>query len=211
MLEDIPLFSCLDKAALGGLEAVAARKRLPKNAVVFLQEDESNSVYIVLSGKVKVVIDDEAGREIVLAMLGTGEYFGEMAVLDGISRSATVITTEPTDMLIIHRDDFKNILTAHPDMVFNLLKVLLARLRRADQTIENLALKNVHGRVANLLMQFAVPRNGNWILEQRMTHQEIANMVGSSREMVSKIMGEFVDAGDITIEKKHININKKLV
>jgi len=211
MLKDISLFSCLDADALRSLEAVAVRKKFPKNAVVFLQEDESDSVYIILSGRVKAVIHDEQGREIVLAMIGAGEYFGEMAALDGVPRSATVMTTEPTKMLVIHRDDFKHFLSAHPDLVFNLLKVLLARLRKADQTIENLALKNVHGRVANLLMQFAVPSDGKWVLKKRMTHQEIANMVGSSREMVSKIMGEFAHAGLITIEKKQITIHKKLV
>jgi CRP/FNR family cyclic AMP-dependent transcriptional regulator len=113
-------------------------------------------------------------------------------------------------MLIIHRDDFKNILSANPDMAFNLLKVLLERLRRANQKIEDLAFTNVYGRVANLLMQFAQPEGQKWVVEEKMTHQEIANMVGSSREMVSKILGELVDAGYISIEQKRITINRKL-
>jgi CRP/FNR family cyclic AMP-dependent transcriptional regulator len=113
-------------------------------------------------------------------------------------------------MLIIHRDDFKNILSANPDMAFNLLKVLLERLRRANQKIEGLAFTNVYGRVVNLLMQFAEPYGKGWVVREKMTHQEIANMVGSSREMVSKIMGELVDAGYLSIEKRQIKIQKKL-
>jgi CRP/FNR family cyclic AMP-dependent transcriptional regulator len=114
-------------------------------------------------------------------------------------------------MLILHRSDFKKILSANPDMAFNLLKVLLERLRRANEKIEGLAFTNVYGRVANLLMQFAEARGQKWVVEEKMTHQEIANMVGSSREMVSKIMSELMEAGSISIEKKQITVNRKLL
>ena len=210
MLEDISLFSCLDDGALRNFEEVAVRKQFPKNAIIFSKGDESDSLYIVLDGKVKAVIHDEEGKEIVLAEIGAGEYFGEMAALDGVPRSATIVTKEPTAMLIIHRNDFKNVLSANPDMVFNLVTVLLERLRRADQMIESLALRDVHGRVASLLMQSAEPQGPEWVLEGRMTHQEIANRVGSSREMVSKILAELVEAGHISIEKRQITIHRKL-
>ena len=210
MLEDIPLFSCLDAEVVRDFEKVAARKRFPKNAIVFSRGDESDSLYIVRSGKVKAVIHDEEGREIVLAVIGEGEYFGEMGVLDGVPRSATIVTQEPTEMLVIRRNDFKKLLSANPDMALNLIAVVLQRLRRADQKIESLGLRYVHGRVANLLMQSAEPQGREWVVKEKMTHQEIANVVGSSREMVSKILAELVEAGSISIEKRQITIHRKL-
>jgi CRP/FNR family transcriptional regulator, cyclic AMP receptor protein len=210
MLEDIPLFSCLDAEAVRDFEKVATRKRFPKNAIVFSRGDESDSLYIVRSGKVKAVIHDEEGKEIVLADIGEGEYFGEMGVLDGVPRSATIVTQEPTEMLVIRRNDFKKLLSANPDMAFNLIAVVLQRLRRADQKIESLGLRYVHGRVANLLMQSAEPQGREWVVKGKMTHQEIANVVGSSREMVSRILAELVEAGSISIEKRQITIHRKL-
>jgi CRP/FNR family cyclic AMP-dependent transcriptional regulator len=210
MLEDIPLFSCLDAEVVRDFEKVAARKRFPKDAIVFSRGDESDSLYIVRSGKVKAVIHDEEGREIVLAVIGEGEYFGEMGVLDGVPRSATIVTQEPTEMLVIRRNDFKKLLSANPDMALNLIAVVLQRLRRADQKIESLGLRYVHGRVANLLMQSAEPQGREWVVKGKMTHQEIANVVGSSREMVSKILAELVEAGSISIEKRQITIHRKL-
>jgi CRP/FNR family cyclic AMP-dependent transcriptional regulator len=210
MLEDIPLFSCLDAEVVRDFEKVAARKRFPKDAIVFSRGDESDSLYIVRSGKVKAVIHDEEGREIVLAVIGEGECFGEMGVLDGVPRSATIVTQEPTEMLVIRRNDFKKLLSANPDMALNLIAVVLQRLRRADQKIESLGLRYVHGRVANLLMQSAEPQGREWVVKGKMTHQEIANVVGSSREMVSKILAELVEAGSISIEKRQITIHRKL-
>jgi len=211
MLRDRSFSSGLDDIVLRDFEEVAARRRFPKNAVIFSKGDESDSLYIVQSGRVKAVIHDEEGKEIVLSVIGPGEYFGEMAALDGVPRSATMVTQEPTELLIIRRNDFKGILSSNPDMVLNLLSVLLERLRRANQKIESLALRDVHGRVTHFLMQSAEPRGGEWVFEGKMTHQEIANMVGSSREMVSKILAELVEVGHISIEKRRIAIHRKLM
>lgn len=210
MLEDVALFSCLDEDAVRHFERIAVRKRFPKNATVFSKGDTSDSLYVVCTGKVKAVVHDEQGKEIVLSLIGPGEYFGEMAALDGVPRSATIVTKETTEILIIRRDDFKRLLSLNPDMVFNLLSVLLGRLRRANQKIEALAFTNVHDRVAHLLMQLAEPNDEGWIVKDKMTHQEIADMVGASREMVSRIMGELVTAGYLSIERKQIQIRKKL-
>ncbi len=210
MLRSIPLFSCLDEDALDKVGAMAVRKQLPKNTVIFSKGDASDSLYVVCSGRVKAVIHDEMGKEIVLSVIGTGECFGEMAALDGVPRSATIVTKEPTEILVLHRNDFKRILSANPDMVFSLLEVLLDRLRRADEKIEGLAFWSVYGRIANLLMEFAQPVGSKWVVRERMTHQEIADMVGSSRERVSKILKEISDAGYITLERKQITIHKKL-
>jgi CRP/FNR family cyclic AMP-dependent transcriptional regulator len=210
MLEDVSLFAGLDEEAVRNFEAIALRKRFPKNTIIFSKGDQSDSLYIVQTGRVKAVIHDEQGKEIVLSVFGPGEYFGEMAALDGVPRSATIVTKETTEMLTIHKNDFRQILTSNPDMIFNLLQVLLERLRRANQKIEGLAFTNVYGRVANLLMQFAEPAGDGWIVKEKLTHQEIANMIGSSREMVSRIMVELVDGGYLAIDKKRISILKKL-
>jgi CRP/FNR family cyclic AMP-dependent transcriptional regulator len=211
MLRDIPLFSCLDEDALRDLEAAGVNRRFPKNTVILSKGDSSDSVYVVREGKVKVVIHDEAGKEIVLSVIGAGECFGEMAALDGVPRSATVVTKEPAEILILHGTEFKRILSSNLDMVFNLLNVLLKRLRRADEKIESLAFWNVHARIANLLMELARPAGSEWVIQERMTHQEIADMVGSSRERVSRILKEIADAGHISMERKRITIHTRLV
>lgn len=211
MLGEIPLFSCLDENALREIESEAVRKRFPKNTVIFSKGDESDSLYVICKGKVKAVIHDELGKEIVLSVIGSGECFGEMAALDGIPRSATIVTKEPTELLILHRDDFKRILSSNLDVLFNLVSVLLARLRRADEKIESLAFWNVHGRIANLFMEMARPEGSRWVIREKMTHQEIADIVGSSRERVSKILKEIADAGYISIDHKQITIHRKLL
>lgn len=211
MLGEIPLFSCLGEDALRDVESEAVRKRFPKNTVIFSKGDESDSLYVICKGRVKAVIHDEMGKEIVLSVIGSGECFGEMAALDGVPRSATIVTKEPTEILILHRDEFKRILSSNFDMLFTLLSVLLARLRRADEKIESLAFWNVHGRIANLLMELAQPAGSEWVIREKMTHQEIADIVGSSRERVSKILKEIMDAGYISIRHKQITIHRKLV
>lgn len=209
MLKNIPLFSCLNDHELDALSKVAVKKTFPKNTILFTEGDTTNSLYIICSGKVKVTINNNEGKEVILSMLGSGEYFGEMALLDGEPRSACVITKESTELLIISKEDFMDIFSSNP-IAFSLLKGLSKRLREANKKIESLALLDVYGRVARLLIQLAKPKDQNLVIEDKMTHQEIANMIGSSREMVSIILKELSNGGYITIEKKFITINKKL-
>jgi len=211
MLKEISIFSCLDDETIRYFEKVAVRQKFPKNTVLFSKGDRSDSFYIVSSGRVKAIIHDEQGKEIVLSRIGAGEYFGEMAAIDGAPRSATIMTKEPTEVLVIRRDDFRKMLSSNPDMMFDLLKVLLERLRKADEKIESLAFSSVYHRVCNLLMQFAEPKGQKWVIKETLTHHEIADMVGSSRETVTRAVKELLEAGYISIETKHITINKKLV
>ncbi len=208
---ETPFFSRLDDVTIRFFEEVAVRKRFPKNTVLFSKGDESDSLYIVYRGKVKAIVHDEQGREVVLAVIGPGEYIGEMAAIDGAPRSATIVTKEPTEILIIHREAFGKILSSNANMMFDLLKVLLERFRKADEKIESLAFMNVYSRVANLLMQSAEPQGEKWVIRETLTHQEIADMVGSSRETVSRTIGALLDSGSISIEKKQITINRKLI
>ena len=211
MPKETPFFSRLDDVTIRHFEEAATRKRFPKNTILFSKGDESDSLYIVCSGKAKVIARDEQGKEIVLSVIGPGEYFGEMAAIDGAPRSATIVTKETTEILVIRKHDFKNSISSNPDLMFNLLRVLLERLRKADEKIESLAFMNVYGRIANLLMQSAEPQGEKWVIRETLTHQEIADTVGSSRETVSRTIKELRDAGDISIQRKQITINKKLV
>ena len=210
ILRSIALFSCLDETALDALSRVAVKKTFPGHTILLSEGDKTDSLYVICSGKVKVEIGDEHGKEVILTMLGPGEYFGEMAFLDGKPRSASVVTREPTEALIISRNDFRDILVSNPDAVLNLLKGLLARLREANEKIESLALMDVYGRVARLFVQLAKPKGQKLVIEEKLTHQEIANMIGSSREMVSRILKDLVTGGYITVERKVITINREL-
>ena len=209
MLKNIPLFSCLNDHELDSLSKVAVKKAFPKNTILFSEGDKSDSLYVISSGKVKVTINDMEGKEVILALLGSGEYFGEMALLDSGPRSACAITKEPTQLLIFSKNDFMDIFSSNP-IAFSLLKGLIKRLREANKKIESLALLDVYGRVARLLNQLAKPQDQKMVIEEKLTHQEIANMVGSSREMVSIILKELSSGGYITIDKKLITINRKL-
>jgi len=211
MPEEKPIFSRLDDKTIQFFEKTGVRKRYSKNTILFSKDDESDSLYILLRGKVHVIARDEQGREIVLSVIGPGEYFGEMAALDGGPRSATIVTREPSEILIIHSDEFRDSLSSNPDLMFNLVRVLLERLRKADEKIESLAFMNVYGRVSSFLMQAAKFNGEKWIIREPLTHQKIADMVGSSRETVSRIVKELQDAGYITIQKKKITIHKKLM
>lgn len=209
MLKNIPLFSCLNDSELAAIEKVAVKKTFPKNTILFSEGDKTDSLYVICDGKVKVTINDDEGKEIILSMLGTGEYFGEMALLDAEPRSASVMTKETTELLIISKNDFMNIFSSNP-IAFNLLKGLIKRLREANKKIESLGLLDVYGRIARILNQLAKPQNEKMVIEEKLTHQEIANMIGSSREMVSLILKELSNGGYITIDKKLITINRKL-
>jgi len=209
MLKNIPLFSSLSDSELTAIEKVALKKTFPKNTILFSEGDKTDSLYIICDGKVKVTINDNEGKELILSMLGPGEYFGEMALLDDKPRSASVMTKETTELLIISKNDFMNIFSSNP-IAFNLLKCLTNRLREANNKIESLGLLDVYGRVARVLNQFAKSQKDKMVIEEKLTHQEIANMIGSSREMVSLILKELSTGGYITIDKKLITINKKL-
>jgi len=209
-LKDITLFSGIDDESLKFLEKVAVKKTFPKNTILFSKGDETDSLYIIKSGMVKAIIVDEEGKEMILSIHRPGEYFGEMSLIDKEPRSATLITKEPTQLLIIHRKDFMEVFNSNPDMVYDLFRVLLKRLRKATDKVENFAFKDVYGRIANILNQFAKPVADEWVIEDKLTHSEIANMIGSSREMVSKILKELTDGGYISTDKKQITIHKKL-
>ncbi|RJR51182.1 MAG: Crp/Fnr family transcriptional regulator [Desulfobacteraceae bacterium] len=210
MLKGIPLFSSLDEATLRHLDSVATKRSYQKNAILIHEGDETDQLYAILSGKIKVVVMDPGGREIVVNLLCPGDCFGELAMIDGESRSATIITVEPTQVMTIHRADFLPLLSSNPELMFNLLKVLAKKVRAATRMVESLAFEDVYARLVRLLINLARPSGDLLAIEEKLTHQEIANMIGSSREVVSRMLKALSRGGYIDIEKKKICLKRKL-
>ncbi len=181
-----------------------------KNAIIFSKRDDSDGIYTIIKGSVKVFINNKHGKEIILNSHGPGEYFGEMALLDGGLRSATIITKEPSEFIIFTRDDLKKILAVNPDIALTLLKNLSFLLRRATRKIENLTFLDVYGRVIRILQQLGMPQGDEFVIKEKITHQEIANMVGTTRETVSRVLNELIADGHIISSNKQIIIHKDL-
>ncbi len=209
MLENVPLFAGLSKAALTEVEQHGSVKSFRKGAIVINQDDETYSLYVILSGSVKVFISSEDGREAVLNHQGAGDYFGDLALIDKQPRVASVMTTEPSTFMIISRESFLTCLSRNPEIAINLIKPMTERMRMLAQNVSSLALLDVYGRVARVLLQQSHEENGEMVTD-RLTQQEIADMVGASRAMVSRILKDLKVGGYISIDKKRIFIHQKL-
>jgi CRP/FNR family transcriptional regulator, cyclic AMP receptor protein len=194
------------------LEAIAPRaitRSFPKNAVIVNEGDHTDSLYIVVSGLVKIYVSDEKGKEIVLGEAGPGEYFGEM-LLDEGPRSASVMTLEPSRFLVVTRDDFREFVVRSPEFSLHLIRKLIGRVRALTDNVKSLALMDVYGRVARMLLELAVRRDGLLVIESRPTQQEMANRVGASREMVSRILKDLAAGGYIDMARDRITIARTL-
>lgn len=207
---DIPLFAGLNNEQLAYLESLAHPFTYPKNSLIITQGEHSQSLYIVIEGRLKVIASDADGRQTLLAFLNKNDFFGEMSLLDGQPRSATVMPTEPSKVLCLTLDGFEKFIERYPDTLLPMLKALALRLRTLDETIFSLSTLDVYGRVARILLQEAQETEEGLVVP-RMTHQDIAEMVGSSREMVSRILKDLRDGGYIRINhSKKMVIEKKL-
>ena len=209
-LRRTPLFECLSDEDLDAVAQAVKVKSFPKNTILFSEGDESDSFYVICEGRVNVGINDAEGKEIILSRLGAGEYFGEMALMDGEPRSAFVMTKDACRMMILSKSDFKRILSLNYDIMLTLLKEVQRRLREANKKIESLALMDVYGRMAWLLIQLAGSSEPGAMIPDKLTHQEIASMVGASREMVSRVIKDLTNDGYISIRRKRITIRKNL-
>jgi CRP/FNR family transcriptional regulator, cyclic AMP receptor protein len=202
-ISSIPFGSALDESELRALSAQGVIKSYPKNTVVVSEGDDTDPFFILVSGRVKVYVSDEGGREVVLRALSPGEYFGEMT-LDGRPRSASVMTTEPARLIMIPKAKFRDFVGSHPDFAIH----LIGRVRTLTENVKSLALMDVYGRVARFMLDMAKPENGKLVIPEKLTQQDIASRVGASREMISKIFKELVTGGYISINRKRITINK---
>jgi CRP/FNR family cyclic AMP-dependent transcriptional regulator len=207
-LQKVPLFSQLGPADLQRVLEVARERAYPKNSVILFEDDPGDALYIVKQGQVKVVLIGEDGREVILSVLGEGDFFGEMALIDDEPRSAHVIAMDDSTLLVLRREDFQGLLMQTPAMALAMLRELTRRLRRVDEKVGSLVLLDVNGRVARLLIDLADEAGGERIT-RRLTHHTIAQMIGSSRETVSRTMRELVDKGMIEVSRRDIVIRDR--
>lgn len=201
--------SALNDQLLQAMSDRGGVKTFPANAVLVNEEDESDSIFILLKGKVKVYGAGANGREVVYTTLGPGEYFGEMT-LDGGPRSASVMTLEPTTCVVVTGANVRDFLAHHPDFALHLIRKLIALVRRSTDTVKRLALDDVYTRIYKLLYELAVDDDGRLVVNEKLTQQDIADRVGSSREMVSRIFKQLTIGGYVAAEGRRIVLLKKL-
>jgi CRP/FNR family cyclic AMP-dependent transcriptional regulator len=204
-----PPFLGLSEQDISVLSQHAVTRAYPKNTIILNEGDDTDSLYIIVSGKVKVFLANEEGKEIILDTQGPGEYFGEM-VLDEGPRSASVMTLEPCRFQLIPKADVKALMQSHPDFAMHLVRKLIYRGRVLTEHVKSLALQNVYGRFAKLLQELAVKENGKLVIAEKLSQQEMANRIGASREMINRIVKDLTTGGYITVEAARIVIHKPL-
>lgn len=207
MLEKVPLFSNLNPQAITELESIARRRSFPKGAVVISEGDGSDNLYVMTSGKAVALRSDASGRQLVVNRFGPWDYFGEMSFFDRNARCATVMTKERCEVMLIARRDFLGFVAKHGDILWNVINALLAKLRKATEQLESLAFLDVYGRLARFLIE---NQDADGVIREKFTQQELADVVGSSRETVSRIFNELANGGFIRKEKGRIIIQTKL-
>ena len=207
-LGTVPLFTGLPKDELESFGELMRERSYPRGSVILFENDPGDSLFVVRSGRVKVVLIGEDGREVILGVLGVGQHFGELSLIDEQPRSAHVIAMEDASLLVLRRDDFRKRVESSPSVAWSLLMELSRRLRRADEKIGGLVLLDVPGRIARLLLDMA-EEGGGPAIEKSLTHQTIAQMIGASRETVSRAMKEFQDSGWISVERRRITLSNQ--
>ena len=198
LIRRVPLFALLTANQAESVAESVTKRRFKRGETIVEQGEKSNTLFIILTGRVRVVTSDKRGREVILATLQPGDYIGEMSLIDNQEHSATVRAEVQTDVLVLGRAEFARCLPENSSMAYAIMKGLVQRLRQADRKIESLALMDVYGRVARALLEFALPdREGLMTIKDRISRQDIAKMVGASREMVSRVMKDLEDRGFI--------------
>lgn len=203
VLRRVPLLATLGEEDLAAFAGLLRERRYPKGSMILAQGDPGEALYLLAAGQVKVVLIHEDGREVILSVLGVGAFFGEMALLDQEPRSAHVVAMTDSLLLQLRREDFQARLRSGPEVAIALLRELSRRLRRADETIASLMLLDVNGRIANLLLELASDEGGERIT-RRLTHATIGQMVGASRETVSRTMRSLVNRNVLRVSRREI-------
>lgn len=198
----------LPQPLLDKIAAVATVRTFPKRAIIVTEGDETDSLYLVLSGKARVFVADDKGREVQLNQLGAGEYFGEVT-LDGGPRSASVMAIEDCRCAVVKHAELTAFLEKHPELALHILRKLARRVRDLTENVRSLALMDVYGRVARLLLELAEDKEGKLMISEPLTHKDIASRVGASREMISRIFSDLSDGGYVRKEDGHFVIARK--
>ncbi len=210
ILQTVPIFSKLGDKTLAALAEQATTKTYPKNAIVIAEGESGDALYIIASGKVRISLNDEAGKEVCLGTESTGQYFGELALLDTAPRSASVVTESNSVFAVISRNQFHQWLEEYPQAGLMIMQELVHKIRDLTENVKVLALCDVYGRLVKVLTGMAVEDNDMLVIPVKPTQQELANRIGSSREMVSKIFKELVKGGYIKLEGTSLIISKPL-
>ncbi len=209
-LRQVSLFSGLSDKDLRELESVVRERSFRKNEVIFHAQEPGSALFVIKRGRVKISMDDKSGREIILRLFTAGDFFGEMSLLDGEPRSATVSSLEPCQALILYRDQFIEFVTRRPQVVMKMLTALSRRLRKADEKISRLAFADAYEKVASVLMEIIeerkIPLHIGTEIPISLTRKELAEMVGLSRETLTRVIADFQRAGVLRIEGRHIAI-----
>ena len=215
LLSEIELFSELNEGELQEVAAYAQIRKVPTDTTVFCEGDPSDAVFVVVNGRVKVVTTSSDGKEFILTLLGAGQVFGEMGLLEAAPRSAAVITVTEVDLMVIKREDFDHLIESSPTISRKLMAILSRRLRRANSKMESLAYMDVAGRLARYLLDMALDhgqRLGNgWVVVKRPTHSDIAHSIGTSRETVSRLINEFEEGFGLVNKGKFTYIRENLL
>lgn len=209
-LSFVPIFSDLPNETLGKIEKIGARKVYGRGDIILMEEEAGTALFVIVKGKVKVARTSNDGREVILTILSDSDFFGEMAILDGLTRSATVTAIEESELFLIQRNDFMNLLQDHPEVSISLLQELTKRLRAADMKIKALSLKDAEGKVAAVILQLADDigriKHGKVEIEKLPPQQDLANMAGTSRETISRTIHSFAKKGFVELEGSKLRI-----
>ena len=198
LIRRVPLFSMLTDAQAVSVADAVVKRRFKRGEVIVEQGKKTNALFILLNGRARVVTADSRGREVILATLRPGDHIGEMSLIDNEPHSATVRAEVQTDVLMLGRTEFARCLPENSSMAYAVMRGLVQRLRQADRKIESLALMDVYGRVARALLEFASEvGDGALLIRERLSRQDIAKMVGASREMVSRVRKDLKKRGFI--------------
>jgi CRP-like cAMP-binding protein len=206
----VPIFSELSDDTLEQIAKIGIKKTFRKDTVVLLEHESGSALFVIANGKVKISRVSEDGKEVILTILGESDFFGEMAILDGLTRSANVTAIEDSELFIIQRNDFLDLLRTHPEVTISLLQELTKRLRAADMKIKSLSLKDAEGKVATVLLQLANDlgriKQGAVEIDKLPYQHDLANMAGTSRETISRTLHSFAKKGLVEFDGTKLRI-----
>ncbi len=209
-LKFVPIFSDLGEETLAQIFRIGVKKTYKKDSVILFEHESGAAFFIIENGKVKVSRVSEEGKEVILSILSEADFFGEMAIIDGLTRSANVTAMEDTDLFMIHRNDFLNLLNHHPEVSIALLQEMTQRLRSADMKIKSLSLKDAEGKVAAVILQLANDigkiKHGAVEIEKLPYQHDLANMAGTSRETISRTLHNFAKKGLVELDGSRLRI-----
>jgi CRP/FNR family cyclic AMP-dependent transcriptional regulator len=210
MIENVSIFAGMEPSDLALIEQRMVKRNYPRNTIILSEGDNSDSLYVILSGKVKVYLNDENGKEAIINYQEEGEYFGELSLIDDYKRSASIMTTVKTTVAIMSKQAFHQVLLGNPNICIHLLKDMVGRVRTLTDEVKSLALSDVYGRLSKTLLSLAEEKDGQMVIEGHVTQQELANRIGASREMVCRIFKDLVKGGYISSDNNQYVINKQL-